>query len=185
MSRRFLPLLPGLALAIACVGSSAAAQPEEVVPACIPAGGGRLAMDIRGAFEAAVDWGNEGTRCEGGPRPRGDALRLMFSREDEALLVVVAITGLEREVVGKGMPANLTVVRQGLGEFYGTLGADACLVDVEENRPEEGIRHAYRISGRGRCLAPIDAIGRQGELRVERFEFTGIAYWPEDEHDES
>lgn len=184
MSFRSWPILLGLALGLACVGHEASAQSGEVVPLCIPAGGGRLEMDLSGQFEAHVDWDNEGTRCEGGPRPRGDALRLMFSREDDALLVVVAITGLERGAVGKGMLANLTVVREGLGEFYGTLGADACVVDVDENLLEEGTAHSYRISGQGRCVAPIEAIGRKGELRVERFEFTGLAYWPEYEDED-
>lgn len=151
---------------------------------CIPGGDGRLQMPVSGHFEATLDWANQGTTCAGGPRPDGDALRLMFSRSDEALLVVIAVTGLERGATGTGLPANLTIVREGRGEFFGTLGADACLVDVTANELVEGSTDAYRVSGSGRCLAPIEAIARDGEIRVGPFEFTGIAAWPLEPEDD-
>lgn len=149
-------------------------------PGCLPGGGGRLEMQVSGAFEARLSWPNEGTRCEGGPRPAGDALRLMFSRADEALLVVIGITGLERGAVGQGMPANLTMVREGKGEFYGTLGADACIVTVTLNEAEPGLADAWRVSGHGECTAPVEAIARDGEIRLAPFAFTGLAFWPDE-----
>lgn len=163
------------------VGAAAQDVPGDVPYACLPEGGGRLEMDISGEFDAAVRWGNDGTRCEGGPRPAGDALRLMFSRDDDGLLVVLGITGLQRGATGKALLANLTIVRQGMGRFYGSLGADACLVEVSENVAEFADPDTYRVSGQGRCEAPIEAIAREGEIRVAPFTFTGKAYWPEEE----
>lgn len=163
----------------ALAGATAAAADDA--RECIPGGGGRLQMQVSGDFEAEVDWGNEGTRCEGGPRPSGDALRLMFSRDADGLLVVIGVTGLERGATGKGLLANVTIVRQGMGRFYGTLGADACIVEVEENAAQSGVAGAYRVTGHGRCEAAIEAIGRDGEIRIAPFAFTGLAFWP-DEH---
>lgn len=151
--------------------------------ACLPGDGGRLQMEISGDFVATLDWANEGTRCDGGPRPAGDALRLMFSREDDGLLVVIGITGLQRGQTGEGLLANVTLVRQGLGRFYGTLGADACVVAVAENTPVEGLADAWRVRGQGFCAASIEAIARDGEIRIAPFQFTGLAFWP-DEPDE-
>lgn len=151
---------------------------------CIAGGDGGLQMPISGHFEAMLDWGNEGTSCAGGPRPDGDALRLMFNRSEESLLVVIGITGLERGATGAGLPANLTIVREGRAEFFGTLGADTCLVDVTANDLVTGSTDAYRVSGSGRCLAPIEAIARDGEIRVGPFEFTGIAAWPREPEDD-
>ena len=148
---------------------------------CLPGGGGRLEVQISGEFDAAVDWGNDGTRCDGGPRPDGDALRLMFSRDDDGLLMVLGITGLGRGATRESLPANLTVVRQGLGLFYGSLGADTCVVTVEENLAMEDQPDTYRVSGHGRCEAPIEAIARDGEIRIAPFAFTGKAYWPEED----
>lgn len=172
----FAWLVPALLLALPA--------PADEGAGCIPGGDGRLQMTISGHFAAAVDWDNEGTTCAGGPRPGGEALRLMFNRPDESLLVVIGITGLERGATGEGLPANLTVVREGRAEFFGTLGADACLVDVTENALVAGSADVYRVGGRGRCLAPIEAVAREGEIRISPFEFTGIAAWPlEDEAD--
>jgi hypothetical protein len=159
----------------------AKARAAEDPGACLPGGGGRLVMEITGAFEAGIDWGNAGTHCEGGPRPRGDALRLMFSREDDGLLVVIGITGLGRDVASGELPANLTIVRQGLGEFYGSLGADACRVTVDVNETVPALADAWRVSGRGWCERPIEAIARDGEVVVGPFEFTGMAIWPDED----
>lgn len=169
-------------LAAACIAPAMAAQPAEPAAACLAEGGGRLAMQVSGDFEAILDWGNDGTRCEGGPRPAGDALRLMFSRADDALLVVIGIAGVARGGTGAAHPANLTVVREGLGHFYGSLGADACVVEVEENSPDPSDPDLFIVSGHGRCERPIEAIAREGEIRVASFTFRGRAWWPiEDE----
>jgi hypothetical protein len=158
------------------------APADDAAHECLPDGGGGLELRISGEFETSVEWGNEGTRCEGGPRPAGDALRLMFSRDEDGLLMVLAITGLERGATGETLPANLTIVRQGLGLFYGSLGADTCIVEVDENLALAEHADTYRVGGRGRCEAPIPAISRDAEIRVAPFEFTGRAYWPEEDH---
>lgn len=174
------PAAPIALLALLCAGPAAFAA--DGPPTCLPGGEAGLQMRITGDFETEVRWGNTGTRCDGGPRPEGDALRLMFSREEDALLIVLGITGLERAATGAGLLANVTVVRQGLGQFYGTLGADACVVSVEENAAIPGMTGAYRVSGRGRCESPIEAIHRDGHIRIAPFEFTGLAFWPDEDH---
>jgi hypothetical protein len=179
MLQRLSVIAPVATLGALC---GVAAHAGESEFECLAGGGGRLEMRISGEFEASVDWGNDGTRCEGGPRPDGDALRLMFSRDDDGLLVVLGITGLERGATGAGLLANLTIVRQGMGRFYGSLGADACIVEVRENVAESADPDSFRVSGQGRCEAPIDAIAREGAIRVAPFEFTGKAYWPDGEY---
>lgn len=169
--------LAGLIAALGMLPGSGALA-DEGPHECLPDGGGGLELRISGEFEADVDWGNEGTRCDGGPRPAGDALRLMFSRDTDGLLMVLGITGLERGVTHESLPANLTIVRQGMGLFYGSLGADTCVVAVAENAAVEGHADTWRISGHGRCDAPIEAIARAGEIRIAPFAFTGKAYWP-------
>lgn len=166
---------------VAAVLAFVAAHADDEMTACLPDGGGRLEMQISGEFETVMAWDNAGTQCEGGPRPTGEALRLMFSRDDDGLLVVLGITGLARGATGSGMLANLTIVRQGLGRFYGSLGADACIVEITEHSPVTASAGAWRVGGHGRCEAPIEAIAREGEIRVAPFVFTGKAYWPEEE----
>lgn len=180
LARIALVAVPAL-LAAPALLLGAAGDATDAAVECIPGGGGRLQLAVSGDFVAELDWGNAGTRCDGGPRPAGDALRLMFNRDDEGLLIVIGITGLARGATGSGLLANVTVVRQGLGLFYGTLGADACIVEVEGNVAEPGFADAYRVSGHGRCAAAIEAIGREGEIRIAPFSFTGLAYWPDED----
>jgi hypothetical protein len=182
LARIALVAVPAL-LAAPALLLGAAGDATDAAVECIPGGGGRLQLAVSGDFDAELDWRNAGTRCDGGPRPAGDALRLMFNRDDEGLLIVIGITGLARGATGSGLLANVTVVRQGLGLFYGTLGADACIVDVEGNVAEPGFADAYRVSGHGRCAAAIEAIGREGEIRIAPFSFTGLAYWPDEDED--
>lgn len=173
---------PVLASALALFApANPAALAAEPGGSCLPGEGGHLRMEVSGDFDAALDWPNEGTHCDGGPRPAGDALRLMFSREDDGLLVVIGITGLQRGQTGAGLLANITLVRQGLGRFYGTLGADACVVAVAENTPVDGLADAWRVRGQGYCAAAIEAIAREGEIRVAPFEFSGLAFWPDEQ----
>ena len=177
MKRLILLLTAWLAVAPLALPAADGAANET---ACLPDGAGQLQMAISGHFDAVLDWGNAGTRCAGGPRPDGNALRLMFSRAEDAVLIVIAVTGLERGGTGDGLPANLTLVREGRAEFFGTLGADTCLVDVAENTPLAGVPGAYRVSGSGRCLAPIEAVAGSSEIRIAPFQFTGYAEWPMD-----
>lgn len=179
MIQRYCTIAPTAALGALL---SVVAPANDAAHECLPGGGGGLKLHISGEFDASVNWRNEGTRCEGGPRPAGDALRLMFSRDEDGLLMVLAITGLERGETHEALPANLTIVRQGLGLFYGSLGADTCMVEVDENLALADHADTYRIGGRGRCEAPIPAISRDAEIRVAPFEFTGQAYWPEEDH---
>jgi hypothetical protein len=174
-----IPRLPLFCLAtLSCAAAAEAALAADPAPVCIWEGGGHLEMQIGGDFEATLDWGNAGTRCDGGPRPDGDALRLMFSREDEALLVVIAVTGLQRAATGEDLGANLTVVREGLGHFYGSLGADACVVTIDGNVPDPSGPDRYRVSGHGHCTRPVGAIAREGAITIDTFKFTGLAWWP-------
>jgi hypothetical protein len=184
MSMNPLPAMVALLVSL-CATAGAEGLSAAGPPACLPGGEAGLEMRITGDFEADVRWGNTGTRCDGGPRPEGDALRLMFAHEGDGLLIVLGITGLERAATGSGLLANVTVVRQGLGLFYGTLGADSCVVNVDENAAIEGMTDAYRISGQGRCEAPIEAINRDGHIRVAPFEFTGVVHWPDENEDEA
>jgi hypothetical protein len=176
----FRAALPFL-VACTCMLAAGSARASDGPWACLPEGGGGLEMRITGAFETDLAWGNEGTRCDGGPRPGGDALRLMFSRDDDSLLVVLGITGIGRGATAAGLPANLTLVREGMGEFYGTLGAHACVVDVTENSLVVGTTDAYRVAGKGYCEAPIGAINREGEIRIAPFVFAGLASWADED----
>lgn len=162
-------------LALALAGLAAPEAPTD----CLPDDGGQFHMAISGSFEAQLDWSGDRLVCEGMPRPDGTGLRLMFGNEADELLIVLGVSGLSRGATGRDLPANLTLVRQGLGEFYGTLGEGNCRVDILENRPLGNTGQAsWRIRGEGRCQEPVGAIGNDGAVSIAPFSFTGVAAWP-------
>ena len=172
MPRRCFPV----PLAILACLSALPVQAGET--GCLADGSGRLDMVVSGALEARIAWA-EGMECQGMPRPDGSGLRVMFANRQESLLVVIGIAGVERGGTGNGLPANFTLVKEGAGEFYSTLGDEVCRVTLLENTPVEGTGDAvFRIEGEGECPDPVPAVSREGEIRVRPFAFTGTAIWP-------
>src|SRR5262245_21993787 len=60
----------------------AAAAPKAPAPApapsraeCLPSGDGFFRARLDGALERRLDWSNNGTSCEGMPRPDGNGIR--------------------------------------------------------------------------------------------------------------
>jgi hypothetical protein len=169
--------MTALAFVLAAAGVPGLAAPDA--PAgCLDAASGALSLPLSGAVEAILEWSGTGLECQGMPRPDEGGVRLMFSHADDAMLVVLGVTGLERGETARGLAANLTLVREGAGEFYGTLGGENCNVDVRRNeRWDDGPGESWRVSGIGRCPAPVPAIGREGVVRVAPFSFDGVVDW--------
>ncbi len=182
MSRsRFLPVLAAV---------PAFAGPAAVLPAraadCLAEDAGRLEMIVSGSLEARIAWSGGDLRCDGMPRPDGSGLRLMFGSDSDALLVVIGVTGAARGETAENLPANITLVKEGAGEFYSTLGDDMCQVTLAENTPAgEAEPDVFRVSGTGQCEQPIPAVAREGAVRVRPFSFTGRVLWPDGPEDGS
>ena len=145
---------------------------------CLADGTGRLDMVVSGALEARIAWA-DGMECQGMPRPDGSGLRVMFANRQESLLVVIGIANAQRGATGDDLPANFTLVKEGAGEFYSTLGDEVCRVTLLENTPVPGTGDAvFRLRGEGECPDPVPAVSREGGSRVRPFAVTGTAIWP-------
>jgi hypothetical protein len=152
---------------------------------CRPApSGGYLRARLQGAIEADVDWSSPATpQCIGGPRPSGDGLRLVFKGPagSDALLVIVGVGVGETVPAARNVPASLTVVREGAGEFYATQGDDKCAVDELKQEPIAGQPGRYRFTGRGYCTQPARAVGTEaGAVLVSRFDVDAVVEYPRD-----
>ena len=98
--------------------------------------------------------------------------------EDEpgALVLVFGISGLEEGRAARSVPVNVTVIREGRGQFYSTRGDDKCMLDEVAQEPIVGIPHrsrAYRIVARGYCTQPARAVRGAGAVLLSRFDFAG------------
>lgn len=162
--------------------------------ACLPDGSGSLKARLSGAVQAELVWGNDGTECTGAVRPDG-GIRVRFSHKDDQedeqhggrLVLLFGIAGLREGQSAKALPVNVTVIREGLGEFYSTQGDNKCTLDDVRQEPLVGIPHrsrSYRIIARGFCTHPARAVRGEGVILLSRFDYVGrVDFDSEDDED--
>lgn len=159
---------------------------------CLPDGTGYLRARLKGSIDAELDWGNADTGCTGAVRPTDGGIRVRFTRQsgsDGQLVLVFGIAGLREGASAKALPVNVTVMREGTGEFYGTQGDDKCTLDQVSQAPLVGIPHrsrVYRIVARGFCTEPARALKGSGSIFISRFDFAGrVDFDAEDSTDDA
>jgi hypothetical protein len=161
---------------------------------CLAGGDGYLKARLSGSLEAELNWSNDGTECTGAVRPTDGGIRMRFSRPDAAsadetgrLVLVFGIAGLHEGEQRKNVPINVTVIREGRGEFYSTQGDDKCMLDTVSQTPIVGIPHrtrSYRIVARGYCTEPARAVRGKGSVLLSRFDFAGRVDFDEEAKEE-
>ena len=150
---------------------------------CRPAPAGFLRARLQGAIDAELDWSGPDTPpCIGGPRPTQDGLRLVFKGKAgaEPLLVIIGVGVGETVTAARNVPASVTVVREGAGEFFATQGDDKCAVDELTQEAVAGQAGRYRLTGRGYCTQPARAVGDDGAVLVSRFDVDALVEYPRD-----
>lgn len=172
-------------LCMLLAGQEGLAAAPETDPApslptnCLPDGQGFFRARLQGSIDAELEWVNDGTECTGAMRPDG-GVRLAFSRtiapDGERLVLLFGIAGLKEGVAARTLPVNVTVIRQGTGQFFGTQGDDKCTIDEIRQQPLTGIPHrnrSYRVFVRGFCTEPARSLGGNGSILIPRFDFMG------------
>jgi hypothetical protein len=157
---------------------AAKAAPPPEPAKCLPAGEGFLRARISGTMSTELNWGNEGTECTGAVRPTDGGIRMRFSRPDSQgkLVLVFGIAQLREGKSARNMPVNVTVIREGEGQFFSTQGDDKCTLDVVTQDAIVGIPHrsrSYRVTARGFCTEPARAVRGKGAVLLSRFDYSG------------
>jgi hypothetical protein len=158
-----------------------AAKPAAGPPAaakCLPAGNGYLRARLSGALSTELNWGNEGTECTGAVRPTDGGIRMRFSRADSAgkLVLVFGIAQLPEGRSAHNLPVNVTLIREGAGEFFSTQGDDKCALDAVTQAVIVGIprrSRSYQVTARGFCTEPARAVRGKGAVLLSRFDYSG------------
>lgn len=187
-----LALLTTLLIAPHSVNAAAAApasandaEPKTTLQnQCLPGQDALLRVRLNGSINHELSWDASQLNCAGSVRPDTQGgkggLRLRFSARGNAkpenLVMLFGITGLREGADGKALPANLTIMIEGKGEFYATQGDNKCTVDEIHQTPLQGIplrQRAYQVSARGFCTQPARALNGEGSVLVSRFDFVG------------
>ncbi|HEX7013789.1 MAG TPA: hypothetical protein VF161_13620 [Steroidobacteraceae bacterium] len=171
-----------------------APENESATPVrCLPEGEGYLRARLSGALSTELVWGNEGTECTGAVRPTDGGIRMRFRRpghgEQDTLVIVFGISRLEEGRNARNVPVNVTVIREGHGEFWSTQGDDKCVLDEVRQKPILGIPHrvrSYIVVARGFCTEPARAVRGRGSILLSRFDYAGrVDYETQDEEEET
>lgn len=162
---------------------AAAAAPVESTDAvtvrsrCVPAREGALRGRLQGAIDAELNWGRAEPQCLGGQRPEGNGLRLVYQGSIPGggnLLIVLGAGPLRAGQSARNVPVNLTIVREGTGEFFATQGDDKCAFDEVLQTlvgPETG---TYRFEARGYCTQPARALAGDRSVLLSRFDVVAL-----------
>jgi len=166
--------------------NSSSSTSADVQVQCLPAGGAYLRARLNGTINTELSWNDRNLSCVGSVRPNGEGIRLRFAAANgpSRLVLLFGITGLKEGQSGKALPANLTIIREGSGEFYGTQGDNKCTIDDISQQPLQGVplrQRAYRVVARGFCTQPARALNGDGAILVTRFDFVGRADFVSDD----
>jgi len=186
-ARRFGPaFLLACSLGVGCgraadqagQAGAGAPPPASASALCAAADTGSLHARLSGAIEAEIDWNERGEpQCRGSVRPTGDGLRLVYRGtvpEVGPVLIVLGAGPLRPGESARHVPVNLTLVREGSGEFFATQGDDKCAFDELRQAPVDDSAKAYRVEGRGYCTQPARAVGGDRAVLVSRFDVTAV-----------
>lgn len=171
-----------VACAATCkVHAQAAPDPRNTYTTarCLPDGSGYFRARLAGKLETELDWGNQELQCTGAVRPTDQGIRMRFvgrTKSGEQLAIVIGIARLREGKSAMAVPVNVTLIREGSGEFYGTQGDDKCMLDRVTQHPLVGIPNRvrlYRVVARGFCIEPARAVRGQGSILISRFDYAG------------
>jgi hypothetical protein len=184
MSRRFVAVWSALGLLAVLPGASALSPGGGAPPTkgCLPGGNGYLRARIRGSMNLDIDWHNGEIECEGGPRPNGHGMRIVFAgpqhSDGRRLRMVFGVGDVKEGLPGRELPTNLTVIFEGEQRLFATRGDDRCTVDkLEQERLGAlgGPMRSYRVIASGFCISPASTLDGSGRILVTRFDFAGHA----------
>ena len=152
-----------------------------VAHGCLPTGNGYLRARIRGALDLDLAWRNAELECEGGLRPDGSGLRIIFAGPIHAngrrTRLVFGVEAVREGRAGHELPTNLTVIFEGEERLFATRGDDRCTVDSlaqERVGALGGGLRTYRVVARGFCVAPASTLDDSAHILVSRFDFAGL-----------
>ena len=164
---------------------------------CLSGERGYFRASLRGAIDAELDWRGATLQCEGGARPDGRGLRLSFLGPADAqgrrLRLVFGVAAQPGRGESRAAPVNVTVIVEDQDRLYATQGDDKCTVETLVQEPVAAINlagapaashissHIYRVAARGYCIDPAATLDGRERLYINRFDFTGVARFEDNE----
>ena len=136
----------------------------------------RRAAAVRGWRPAQRPWVARGVF--GPADANGSRIRLVFG--------IATGPGLG---ASRAVPTNITVIVEGGKQLYATQGEDKCQIESMVQEPvtptsaaqRAALMREYRIAARGYCIDPAASFDGSARLDIDRFDFSGLARFAENE----
>ena len=152
-------------------------RPDALMPCARGGVEGYLSGRIYGSVDLSLDWRSPRLLCEGMPRPDGEGLRLVFAHaiDDSAarLMLVLGLPDATLTGTTGEIPANVTLIDEANGRFFGTGGTGRCWADIQSQLPAEPDR--VWVRGELYCAGALPELGADGSVTLGDLAFKGQA----------
>ncbi|HEX4375638.1 MAG TPA: hypothetical protein VHZ99_00640 [Steroidobacteraceae bacterium] len=175
----------GLAARPLTSGRKTVSSPATALPTgCLASGDGYLRMRLRHADapDEDIDWKNAEMECDGGLRPGGAGMRMVFAGplpDGHRLRVVFGATAAPDVAVSRDVPTNITVIYEDEQQVFSTAGDNKCTMDALTLQPRDAAvtdRRMKHYLARGFCLAAATRVPDGKALLIDRFDFLGVVF---------
>jgi hypothetical protein len=147
--------------------------------------GSFLNARLRGAIDADLAWSGAELQTEGGARPDGSGIRVSLAGPlqtgGQRIRLVFGMAAPPGAASNRVVPTNVTMIVEGAGRVFATLGDDKCSVDALLQQPiaaaasPRSPRAAgdYWVIARGFCIGPASTLAGSEHVLLSRFDFRG------------
>lgn len=156
----------------------ASAGDAERAPTC--GENGLVAGELFGSVRASLDWDTTDVACEGMPRPDGNGIRMRFAglAGDRQIAIIIALPGLAPDAVNDAvnteLAANVTLIEEGAGRFFGTQDLDNCIAEISSAVALQGAGERYAVSGALYCVSPLPQVNGDSSVSIPDLRFSGL-----------
>jgi hypothetical protein len=175
-----LALMAVGAVAVAAVrGLSAGDMPPvargfNTADLCTSIGDAYLSGSVYGAVEQQIEWRGTDMTCDGGLRPGGEGVRVVFAgpgaMDGDRIVVVIGIDGAINELTAAERNANITIIDESSGRFYSSGGQERCWTMVSDATNDRG---TFRVTGEAYCTGSLPSVADSSSVRLRGFRYSG------------
>lgn len=163
-----------LSLPVGGPNTAAFVPAGEQVDLCRSIDAAYLSGRLHGAVDRVIEWRGTDMICEGGFRPDGDGVRLVFAapgvQGGERLVFVLGISGPIDKLTEAERPANITLIDESSGRFFSAGRQDRCWTTVAS---VDGTGDGYRIDGEVYCTGSLPSLSDGSSISLRDFRYSG------------
>jgi hypothetical protein len=146
---------------------------------CVMDQDGYLTGELYGEVRKTLDWRGENMLCDGMPRPEGRGIRLVFSEQIDpdipGMVLVIGIADAQLGAPEQELEANVTIIDQVSGKFYGTQSQPRCWTRLTTQLRLTGtVEESWRLDGSLYCASALAALVGPGSVTLDDIEYSSM-----------